>query len=881
MPDTKEKAPLIEDKEDKEEKGDSEEYDNEGEGEYAPEPISPFLGTELSDTLKAQYDLEAEEDGQSRRKKLLSAVGKRAMQMIKAGAEVRLPRDRMVRETMQSIYMVPPDRESPIGPDGANLRTPLTYQARQTLHAFYCEVTTGVRPYFTTEVDRSEDRDAANKVEELLDSYLTEHMDWFQVQDEAIGRALDEGTCFLYPYWCREKAYYRDYNRLTPENAKSFGFKLPTNPQMIRPGIKIRHLSGKTATLGSFFDGYREAVTKNCPEVKVISYFDYVQFPARCEDPDRATLSGYKEYVTIDELRHGVKNGLYDGKQLQALEDDKRFRPITEDNRTNIHFDQDDAADWLDEEEYEEGNESLANAQIKTPEPSRDTQRVAEVVHFIMRFDGNGDNLEEDWLFTGETSTSILLRGQEVIGPPGCRPWRAFTIFERPGKLYGMPLGQILEGLQEESDVSANLALDAGAINLTVIVEEERQSSNRVARQTIRTGLNHRLVDEFNKMQVHTFPMPTQDAFLQGEKIDQYAEKATAISETLAGAMGQSGDKTATEAQTAVAAGARRLKVGSKRIQSVNRQVAYSILADVRRYSFLPGDNGRVPLAMNYALSRYGERIYGDINLDELYTPVKIFAHGDTINTNEQLKLQGAEKVWMMKERSQFINKSQERAYNAERSVLESYGVRNIRSLLGTQQDARQEDVQNAQNPPPQQPPLPPNVAPEFLAAFLASNPNLAPQILQMLQQVYTAQGKGPDAENNVEEQMKLAEQKIQMKEEMERGKTQIAADKAKHGVEMAHMKMKHGLEKQQAGLEMAADKAETNLQMQHAQNQNQIATQQAQGEADLQMQKTAMNQEQTMANQKATGEHEMQRLKLSQQQAKAKVGKPTMKRRQ
>lgn len=827
-----------EEEEDEEEGGDTQYTEDDDTAVYFPDPIAPDFGQKLSATLRAQYRLDNEigEDGKrlNKRGEMLAAVGKRALAMIRAGVEVRLPRDRMIRDSIAAINMIPADRESPLGEDGANIRTPLSWKNRQSLHAYLLEVATGVRPYLTTEGYETETIDATNKIEDLLDAYLTEIVDWYDVQDTSIGRLLDEGTVFLRPCWHRERNVYRDYQLLTQANAESFGFTLPKDTE-VGFGVTLRHKeSGLTAKVGQFFDGYRNTITKNCPKVDVISYFDYVQYPARHNDSDTATLSGYRFFATFDEMRHGVVNGIYDGRQLNKIENSDSFKPITDFNRSNLVIDPDDMRDPTDEEEYEEGSGAFAEGSVKakTEDASKDSQRLGEYVEFVMRFDGNGDNLEEDWLFVGETSTETIIRAQPLIGKPGLRPLRPVAIFKKPGRLYGMPLGMILEGIQEESDVSANLALDAGAMNLTLIVEEERQSGGQLAQRDLRVGLNHRVVDEHGKISVHNFPMPTQEAFVSGEKIDKYAEETTAISETLAGGVTEEA-KTKGEINAAMMAGTKRLKVMARRLQNINEIVAYMILEDIRRYGVMPSDNGQVPLAINYAVSRAGERIYGKITLEDLYTPVKLFAHGDTINTNQQLMLQGAEKVWMMMERDNvFMGSSFAKRYAAERTVLQSYGVRNVKDLIGTQQEAQARDEEQAKQPPPPTiPGIAPNLNEQFLAVYLAQNPDQAEKVIAVLSQIAqaTEAAKGTDNLAVMKQEAALLEQKIKMTEEAERMKTDMAKQKAKHEIDMAGMKLEQTGEQVEAEIGMRTQQAATDLSLQRQQAANESKLEQGQ----------------------------------------------------
>ena len=412
---------------------------------YFPSAIDRSFGENISDTIRQQYPLQdAPQELTTDRERLLWAVGHRALAMIKQGAEARLPRDEMVRDSLRAVFMIPPDRVSPMGVDGANLRTPLTYQAFATLHAFFYEVATGVRPYAKTEATKKGDKDAANKIEDLLDSYLTEQLSWEAVQDTAISLAIQEGIAFLKPCWVRQVGKVREYTRLTVDNAEDFGFVLPKRADLRVDGAVVQHKRSKeTARLGQLIDGTREVLIKNAPHVAVISYFDYVQYPARAKTVESAYLSGHKCYKTIGELRIDAKSRMYDGAAVHALEL-TGYKPITPETPTHLLFDNSATRDEFDEDEYEDAAALMDSLPKGPEEPAKPSKRggkdqavrgvgkpddTVELVEFVMRFDGDGDDLEEDWLFTLETSTGRLLKAMHAPNTPGLRYLRPMVVF--------------------------------------------------------------------------------------------------------------------------------------------------------------------------------------------------------------------------------------------------------------------------------------------------------------------------------------------------------------------------------------------------------------------------------------------------------------------
>jgi hypothetical protein len=701
---------------------------------YYPAPIDEIFGDKLSESMRAGFDL-YEDDYE--KDELLQKVGKKVVDMVRIGARVRRKRDELVRRAVDAVLMVvPSDRESPLGEDGSNITTPTTFDPRQTLHAFFHGVVTGVRPWAKCEPisEDSDNTEAAHKQEDMLDGYLSEGEDcaFISFEDKAIASALDEGTAYLRRSWCREIDVYRDTQVLTAKNAESFGFELPEDQNLIYNGTQLKHRdkSEESVSLGTLFDGERETITKNNPALSVVSYFDYVQYPARVVDNKKATVSGRRFRMTVDEMRRGVASRLYDPEQVTALER-ADFAAIDDFNRTNILKGSDESV--LDTHDRE-----LFDNDIESPKPKVDIfgvsvanpYAVLEFVDVCVKMDGNGDNRSEEWVMCIETSTGIPIICRRYIGKPGEGYLIPMVIFEVPNKQYGLPIGYVLSSIQEQADVTSNLLLDAAALAMTYIIEEDQSSSDSLSTDALTIGLNHRRVDKKDTFNTIGFDMPDMKQFNAAEFLQGLSEKITAANETFSGTTGQRG-QTATETQQVVNATARRLKVGVSRIQSANKEVVAGVLADIRRYALQPADldAGVVPQSVDYALTRGGENVYGTMKISELFVDVRIRMFGDAENTDQNLKQQGAEKLFMAMERDPtFLNGSLPRRREVIAHFLDAFGVRNISSFIGTAAEAQQMQKQADATKAPKQPPIPEKADEIWMAAFMATNEPQQPQ---------------------------------------------------------------------------------------------------------------------------------------------------------
>lgn len=804
---------------------DADKYDfPEIEDEYEYQPIDESIGKEVSDTLLDELEL----DGKPSQKEIIEAVGSLVLEMAKEGALSKTPRDDKIREIVDIINLEAPDRQSPLGMEGANIRTTLMYTHLAALHAFIYQTMTGIRPFLKTEPCDPASTQPANKLEDFYDAQYTEGGPLTAMLDKAIYSALMSGFCVFKPTWVYDTRVVPVTEVLSPDNAEDMGYSMPKEAQ---PNAVLKHKSGRQARLGQVVNEKKRITVQDAPEIQLVDYFDFVISPADCTDVDAAAFVGERKVEAISSLHRCAKNMIYDPDAVKhVIEHAKR---ISSDNPTNIFSDS--AVD-----------PTTRTSELDRPSDTKlKTGRFIETVKGIVRLDLDGDDESEDWMITIETSTGCVLTLRPYTYSTSLRNYRPVVPVPRAQSLYGMSIGDILLGIQEQSDTAVNIALDGAALASTVIVEELRNSSTMG--EKLHVGINHRKVNEFGNLKVHPlFQGADGKMYPSIPLIEKQASDATALSETLQGSVNDKGEVTATETNQALVAGSRRLEVVSRRFQRAlveAHRIVHNMYCSYYT-AMLNGDmNAQIPYSKRGA---DGSVTFGTITLGEFLTPVKWFAHGDTTNTNQALKLQAAEKVFLMASQSPLVANKMERLYNATKFAYEAYGIRNVPDYIGTLEEARQMDEQNAQKeqsvPQFELPNVEPSVNAFYFATMVAKNPELGQQLIEALAQTFQAQA-GAEAQDQsqsielknqfMEHNSKLKEQQLKIKE------AAMGLDMKKKEVEMAgkHVAMAHqnaSMELDAQGQQLAHQHEMQQQEMQHAALKHEAITNQADQEHEL-----------------------------------------------
>lgn len=794
------------------------------------------------------------------KEKNLYLLGRGVIKLIKECKDARKDKDVAVKQWRDLVYMSVPDRISPLGADGANVRTPVTWKHRQTLHAALLDFNTGIRPYFRAEPEDMEQSQQAVNIEDMLDALFTDPVDYFTLQDKMIGLALDEGTAFYYTCYRYEKRHVRANRIVTPEVAETLGYVLPADKSRWTYGTKLasQDKSKPDISIGQYLQSDGDEVIYNAPDVSAISYFDYFQSPTNATGPDDAFLCGHECFKNVGETKRLSLSGYFDKDAVKRLLSHTALRIITSDFQTNLSIDnqrlsgeggttvEDSEDDLITDTVFNKSktNDSLTGSQSKSKAVRNSA--ILQFVYVTVPVDLDDQGQLRDVELVVETSTSIVVRAVIALSPSGCRPYIPLVLFNRSNRFYGMPIGQVLEPVQNEMDTVTNLSLDASALSMTAIVEERKSSENRTSRKQFGIGINSRLVDEEGSIKIHNFPMNTQDSFMDMKMIDRWGTDITAVSDNFAGSS-EPGSNTATEVSQQQSSANRRVKVAARRLQVTSKILANACIDQIRQNIALffskkaLMDNGQMTFGW---LSAPEEYTFGQVTPIDLFTPISIFAHGDAENTDDVIKRQSAEKLWMaLQSDKMFMGATAVRQWSVEKYVLESFGVRNVTDFIGTRSDAQGLDDKNKQSPPPVIPPIEATANAEFMALFLAMNPTLSQPVLQMLTAVSKAAEAGKPQNDPTGELMK---QEIDSKSTMAQEKIKNEADKQKMGVDMHKQKAVMELESHHLDhthqLKMAEQDASHNIAMNQQNASNTINTASQGASHNLQLQQAKVD---------------------------------------
>lgn len=681
---------------------------------------------------------------------------------------------------------IPPARDPDIGPweDSADVHTVTTRAHLNTVHARAIHVINGVSPFMKLQAFRRDEQEVARDLEDYLDYILTYQVNWPVVMDEAVHVALRDGTAILKPYWKKETRATK-VPRTVDEDFLS---EMEATPELDEQGSPTgRHAlpDNTMVTEGDTVHVIHEETVADHPAIKVIPLENFVMYPAESLSVDDAALVADRIYKTLDDLKRGARDGFYDKQAVDYLLESPPSAVLRGGRQG-----QDD--------------ERLVEEGIQPQSTDIYNHGLIELWEGVVRFDADGDGYEEDVCFLFEPQRRVFLRAQIWPYWFAERNYIPMRPFPRFGRFYGYAIPEILESIQLQDNAVTNQGLDAGTLALSPIIKQKRTSRTDLSATKLQLGKIH-FVDAMDDFAIEGFAPPRQDNFMDMQNIRAMAERLTGASDATMGVQ-PSKSRTLGETETLLQEGNLNFDVMIQRLQmGTNQPLAQIVLALARQ--FMPGDQEILiagkPLPDFKLITR-----------EMLRAKIGITAHANTLNTNRDLEMQGAEKLVMLSERSPFMQADPVRLWSVQARFLDAYGIKDYETYLGTKEDAEKMKDQPA-GPPPLQ--ISARLDPAAsLAVFLAENPQIAQAVLPLLSRL--------NAEGN-QAQMMESQAKVQTDQ------AKLGLEAQKHQMEMAHEQQKGqheiALEQAKAQHQMGLEQMKT-----HAQVQNQAITTAAQAEA-------------------------------------------------
>ena len=355
----------------------------------------------------------------------------------------------------------------------------------------------GIRPVMAAKTLQRAHKDAADRLASLIDHQIFMESEGEERISQFIDQFIDDGTVFAFTRWARDKRTIHDvrilpapegelstdipdyliqtvFDQRTPLNIVpkddegyewEFTFE-PPDPMKDQP-LTVKVMIYDKTDEGSLVERIEvvlewEAVVYDGPTFIVHELEDLVApmrsvnlQPVSAQNPFGAPWVARIVRVDLDSIRRGQKDGTYDllnKEDLEAIEAVARER-----------------IPQAPEKEQEDEVKQLKDTQAGLePWPSPKDKKWVTMVEWYGRWDMNGDDLEEDVIFSVIREAKILARARYLTeiypGLPPRRPFAEARPIPVPGQLYGIGYIELMEGLHDLIHHIFNQMIDAGTI---------------------------------------------------------------------------------------------------------------------------------------------------------------------------------------------------------------------------------------------------------------------------------------------------------------------------------------------------------------------------------------------------------------------------------
>ena len=266
-----------------------------------------------------------------------------------------------------------------------------------------------------------------------------------------------------------------------------------------------------------------DRITKAAPSVKPIAFEDFLTRP-EWNDIQKAPWVGVRYYKFLHELKALQQQGHYQNVELITGETGK----------------------LSDEQE-----DNLSNVGVKPTGATDEHNYIYEIYEINVFWDADGDGFDEDIIVHFEKNSGTILRAEPNM--LGIRDYVRLPYIEIPDNLYGLGVGGMLAGLQDEAEALHNMRNDSIMLRLNppLVVSA---SSDMGDDKSVYPGKIWETADPTQDAQ--WFPAPdVGGSSVQAEMLTEaYADKATGASQALSGGdVGGSNRIGATGTQTLLA----------------------------------------------------------------------------------------------------------------------------------------------------------------------------------------------------------------------------------------------------------------------------------------------------------------------------------------
>lgn len=315
---------------------------------------------------------------------------------------------------------------NPLWEGAHNVHIPMAFEKIKAMHARIYQAVFGIDPPFSLKPRNPVSDKQKFEKEQLLNfivkDYANKGRGWEAVIDKDIWNFCADGTSVTKQYWCRE------VNKYTDIRSDFVGFKNG------KPIYKEKNIEKEEIE----FDG---------PMIKQVDLEDFFITGINTDSTDEADLVAERLNYTKSDLIKLSRQGYF---FEDAITDVIKNEPMLPLNRRHVD------ATMLKQEKYDLAGVVKETSGIKT----------YECYESYCRYDIDDDGIDEELVVWTERSTGKVLRLTylERACPGKMRPFTIKRFIDRPGSPYGIGLGEMLYGINNELDYIHNQRLDYGTL---------------------------------------------------------------------------------------------------------------------------------------------------------------------------------------------------------------------------------------------------------------------------------------------------------------------------------------------------------------------------------------------------------------------------------
>lgn len=557
--------------------------------------------------------------------------------------------------------------------EGASeISIPMIQSITDTIHANVLRVCRGVTPYFNISASKSGDEEIARKIQEGLHWQLSNQMEYGDKLDEILRIALDSANCFAHLPWRKTVGMAMSSAKI--DEALLASLLADGEDPAVIENLRQQAASGSVAEIPV----EQETVVYDAPAIETVDPLDFIMYPVNSPTLDAAQFIGHRVWMSRDDLLTAVISGEFEEDRVNEL---LGSPPQT------LRSDETSGADQT----------RVEGAGIYDTTTLCNDDLPYEMYRLLVKYRVR-ENKPAVWcVFVVERATGLVVKATRYPNWHGEPDYINYCPYPIAGQVWGRSVPDILRHLSEEVDAIRNSRVNAGTLALTPVFIQRRGSTSRTDGRSFSPG-DIIEADDVDGIKQLTVNPPTQAAFAEEDKAQREAEKVTGASDVMQGVSAK-GDTTLGETQLMLQAGNAKFEVIVGRVQKANTALARQTLGLMRQH---------MTAEQEFAITGTSEFEFMAISPRDMRARVNLAPHGNTLNSNPQLEMQIAEKVWMMMERIPWAKP--ENLYAAGRNLLIKSGVKNVIPYLGTEEQAMES---GQQEPPPPQPNITLSLRPE------------------------------------------------------------------------------------------------------------------------------------------------------------------------